>query len=203
MIDNPYILFSGPTGVGKSTAINNLVERLNSYELYTDPYEKNPFISDAYNNNNFVFQSQVFFLKEFLKIHKKINNSNNIILQERSVFESIHIFCKMFLLQGKFTNDEFSLISDLANLTTCGYRRPTVILYFQASVDEVIRRIQYRNRNFEQNINIEFIETQCMLYEEWITGIEKSKSSKIIRIESSGLPQEVSEIVNNIALGYI
>ncbi len=117
MIDNPYILFSGPTGVGKSTAINNLVERLNSYELYTDPYEKNPFISDAYNNNNFVFQSQVFFLKEFLKIHKKINNSNNIILQERSVFESIHIFCKMFLLQGKFTNDEFSLISDLANLT--------------------------------------------------------------------------------------
>jgi len=203
MIDKPYILFSGPTGVGKSTVINNLLEILNSYELYTDPYEKNPFISDAYNNNNFVFQSQVFFLKEFLKIHKKINNSNNIVLQERSVFESIHIFCKMFMLQGKFTNDEFSLISDLANLTTCGYRLPTVILYFQASVDDVIRRIQYRNRNFEQKINIEFIEMQCMLYEEWITGMEKSNSSKIIRIESSRLPQEVSEIVNNIVLDFV
>ena len=107
-----YNLIVGPTGVGKSSLINYLQKHI-SCVVYSDPFEDNPFIKDAYLGNSKNFQSQIFFFKEFLKLHKEIRLQSEIIVQERSIFESVHIFCASLLRDGVFTKDEYAVFEDL------------------------------------------------------------------------------------------
>ncbi|MCM1296097.1 MAG: deoxynucleoside kinase [Muribaculaceae bacterium] len=203
MSNKPYILFSGATGVGKSTVIENISYNFKSYDLYTDPYEGNPFITDAYNKNNYVFQSQVYFLKEFIKIHKSINASKKIVLQERSIFESVNIFCKLFQANNIITNDEFVLIKELADIATSEYRNPTLILYFQASPENIVERVNLRNREFESNINMAFIKSQCLLYENWLCYMKNNSNVNIEIVDANKSPQDISKITESIISKYL
>lgn len=107
-----YNLIVGPTGVGKSSLIDYLQQHV-SCVVYSDPYEDNPFIKDAYLGNSKNFQSQLFFFKEFLKLHKEIRKQSKIIIQERSIFESVHVFCANLMRDGVFTKDEYAVFEDL------------------------------------------------------------------------------------------
>ncbi len=98
---NQYILIVGCTGVGKTVIGDFLHKHFANSQYFTDPYFDNPFISYAYNKTNSkCFQSEIFFINEFFKIHKIINEiSDQWILQERSIFECVHIFCRLFFHQ--------------------------------------------------------------------------------------------------------
>lgn len=164
-----YILIVGATGVGKSSIINH-IQSIKPSLVYSDPYNDNPFISDAYKNRNSAFQSQIFFFKEFLKIHKRITMDVNVsnILQERSIFESIYIFCSNYLLEGVFSQDEYNLMEELLNEVTSDFIRPHSIIYLKASPETIINRINRRGRLFEKSIDTQFIKRQISLYEDWL-----------------------------------
>lgn len=188
MINNcGHYLFSGPTGVGKSSVIEQLHRKLNC-RVYSDPYVGNPFISGAYLKNDKCFQSQLFFFKEFLKIHKDIknNSSHSIVLQERSIFESIHIFCSNLLLEGNFNMDEYNVLKELLEEVSPYISFPNIIFYFTAPTQVIRERIAQRGRVFEANIDFSFIERQLYLYDKWLDSLNKFSNTEIIHISTEG-----------------
>lgn len=196
-----YCLLTGPTGVGKSSVMSCLATKI-SCKLYSDPYVNNPFIHDEYLKNNRCFQSQVFFFKEFLKIHKEINieMESNFIFQERSIYESVNIFCRNLFLENKFNQDELTVMFELLSCVESYIKRPQKIIYLNASSDIIMNRIMKRGRTFECNISESFVKRQIQLYEDWIDCIAKQWKCNIIRINTNS---QTIESISEMVLGYL
>lgn len=183
---NIYILIAGCTGVGKSTIYDFLCNTYKEHIAFADPYVDNPFIVDAYSEGSKSFQSQVFFFKEFLKIHKIISNTKDkVIIQERSIFESIEIFCKLFMHNGKMDLNEFLTMKDLLSQVEGWIRKPDIILHIKADCKIIRKRIELRNRDFEKDIDDGFIMLQKRLYEEWLSDFCSKQNIKLLEIDNS------------------
>ena len=186
MKQHNYILVVGCTGVGKSTIANHIAKYF-EIDYLEDPYINNPFLSDAYGDVNKSFQSQIFFFKEFLKIHKYIASSDISLVQDRSIYESVYIFCKHFFLQKKFSLDEYNLCVDLLN-EVCSYLKlPNIMVHITADTNVILDRINKRNRPFEKDIDSNYISVQKNLYLDWLTNMQKEKHVPILSIDNSNL----------------
>jgi deoxyadenosine/deoxycytidine kinase len=188
-----YVLISGNTGVGKTTAAEYISKTL-KVELLCDPFIENPFIKDSFTKaNNKSFQSQLFFFKEFIKIHKAINVSKQSIIQERSIFETVNIFCKLFYRNGSFSKDELSVFIDLFNEIKDWIKMPDLIIYIKSDIDTNLERIVNRNRSFESGFNAELLSIQDSLYTDWIVEM-KTQNIEIIELDNTKIGIEEFEI---------
>lgn len=203
MNNSGYFLLTGPTGVGKSSVISQLSTYIESI-VFPDPYIDNPFISDAYLANNMCFQSQVFFFKEFFKIHLEINDisRNNIVIQERSIFESVYIFCRNLYIEGIFSKNEYNLMQELLSTTQQFIKKPKTVFFLFADSSVILERIIDRARSFERNLSLEFVDRQLELYQDWINSISSIWDCDIVKIDTSFIPvdsiaQRIEGIIKN------
>lgn len=162
-----YNLIVGPTGVGKSSLIEYLQQHI-SCVVYSDPFEENPFLKEAYKEKLKCFQSQLFFFKEFLKIHKAIKRQSGLVFQERSIFESVYIFCRNLFIEGTFTKDEYALFESMLWEVQEFLSFPDQIVMLSAKSETILNRISNRGRDFEKGIRLQFIDSQKEMYNQWI-----------------------------------
>lgn len=183
-----HLLFAGCTGVGKSSVIEELKKMMNEnmpVYVFSDPYIDNPFIQTAYSLGQRNFQSQMFFFKEFLRIQQQIDEINEgVILQERSVYECVNIFCRQYLEENKFDRDEFRLFSDLLDLLSSKLKKPDAFIYVFASAPTILSRIQKRGRSFESSLNVDFVNMQSRMYEEWVKTLDCKNTHSVLKIDS-------------------
>lgn len=192
-----YVLFTGNTGVGKSSVIEQISKKITGSVVFSDPFVDNPFLISTYNNSDKAFQSEMFFIKEFFKIHSTINTiTDKPILQERSVYECANIFCKQFLLQKIIDENEYKLCDEFVSLISSNFRKPDIIIYLTASIQTIKKRIYERNRDFEKCFNEDIIELQSKLYNEWVYPFSERNRIKLYVINTSILGiNDVSNIV--------
>lgn len=196
-----YILLTGSTGVGKSSIMKQISLQDGTIKTYSDPYVNNPFLSDAYTTERKACQSQMFFMKEFLKIHKDINSlyKTHNIIQERSIYECVHVFCRTFLKQGKMDKNEFEMLGDFLNILQSDIQLPDIIVYLTSSPAIIKKRIALRNRAFESSIDLSFIELQQYYYKEWLAVIQSKYGVPILPIENGNMSiEQTSVIVYNL-----
>ena len=199
-----YILFTGCTGVGKSFIIEALLSKISNLmatkdiKFYSDPYVNNPFLTSAYQNKDKCFQSQIFFFKEFLKIHKEISCLDEcIIFQERSIFESVRIFCKLYDKQGLISHEEYDVCEELLYLVKDWIKLPDFIVNINSDLDNIQKRIMLRGRSFEDNINLTFTKIQKNLYEKFLTNFANGNNIRLIQITNENYNVEYN--INKIA----
>lgn len=180
-----YILITGCTGVGKSSVAEHLHATISPSVLYSDPFVENPFILDTYLKGINCFQSEMFFFKEFLKIHKAIKGYTATVFQERSIFECVEIFCRLFLYQNKIDQREFDLLQDLLQELIPYMRMPDRIIHLTADTRIILKRIANRKREFETSIDCDFIEMQSRLYTQWIEQFVAANGIPLSIIDNS------------------
>ena len=102
-----FIAIAGNIGVGKSSLVGLLAQRLNWTPFY-EAVDENPYLSDFYQDmRSWSFHSQVFFLSKRLRHHRGLLDHPGSVIQDRSIYEDAEIFAKNLYLQGNISERDY------------------------------------------------------------------------------------------------
>lgn len=165
-----FIAVAGNIGVGKSTLVRLLTERLN-WQPFFEPVTENPYLADFYANMAaWSFHSQIFFLTHRLRIHRDLLRYPGSVIQDRSVYEDAEVFAYNLHLQGYLSRRDhetyYALYQTLSEFLT----PPDLVIYLRASVSTLMQRIAQRDRDYERTITPEYLAQLNRLYEKWIAS---------------------------------
>jgi len=165
-----FIAIAGNIGVGKSTLVAKLCERLDSKPFY-EPVSENPYLADFYANMGaWSFHSQIFFLTRRLRAHYDLAQHPGSVVQDRSVYEDAEIFAQNLFLQGFFKQRDYDTYRELYETAAQLLPPPDLLVYLRASVPTLLKRISRRGRQFERSITPEYLESLNKLYEAWLSN---------------------------------
>ncbi|MDH5505691.1 MAG: deoxynucleoside kinase [Anaerolineae bacterium] len=163
-----FVAVAGNIGVGKSTLVELLCERL-GWEPYYEPVAENPYLEDFYEDMRaWAFHSQVYFITHRLRSHRELLNHPTSVIQDRTLYEDAEIFAKNLFLSGQITPRDYQAYNDLYALLTDLLSPPDLVIYLRASVSTLMSRIALRGRDFESQITPEYLGQLNNLYESWI-----------------------------------
>jgi len=165
-----FVAVAGNIGVGKSTLVDKLCEKL-GWEPYFEPVAENPYLKNFYQDMKaWAFQSQVYFLTHRMRSHFELLNNKVSVVQDRTVYEDAEIFARNLYLQGNMTETDYATYRELYDLFITMLNPPDLVLYLSAPVETLLERINSRGRDFESTISAEYLTQLNTLYQEWIGG---------------------------------
>lgn len=165
-----FVAIAGNIGVGKSSLTSLLAWRL-GWEPVFEAVEDNPYLSDFYEDmSRWSFHSQIFFLARRLRHHRGLLELPGSVLQDRSVYEDAQVFARNLYKQGYLSERDWTSYCDLYDVLTMLLPPPNLVVYLQASVPTLMRRINQRGRVYEHAIEPDYLEQLNALYEEWASG---------------------------------
>jgi deoxyadenosine/deoxycytidine kinase len=163
-----YITIAGNIGVGKSTLVNLLCEKL-GWEPFYEPVTENPYLPDFYKNMSaWGFHSQVFFLANRLQIHLEILKMTQSVIQDRSIYEDAEIFACNLYRQGYLNQRDYDTYRSLYLGLVDFLPPPDLVIYLRANPATLLERIAIRNRDYERGISQEYLVNLNELYDRWI-----------------------------------
>jgi deoxyadenosine/deoxycytidine kinase len=163
-----YIAMAGNIGVGKSTLVDLLCERL-KWQPFFEPVTENPYLADFYREmSTWSFHSQIFFMAHRLQIQKDLIHFPGSVIQDRSIYEDAEIFARSLFLQNYLAKRDYDTYRTMYETITEFIPAPNLVIYLRANVDTLQHRITLRNRDYEKTISRDYLTNLNVLYEEWI-----------------------------------
>lgn len=164
-----FVAVAGNIGVGKSTLVTMLCERL-GWQPFYEPEAENPYLADFYQNMHaWSFHSQIFFLTHRLRAHRRLVDHPSSAIQDRSVYEDAEVFACNLYRQGFMDERDYRAYRELYLVLVEFLPPPDLVVYLRASVPTLLKRIVQRGREYERQISPEYLEQLAGLYEAWIS----------------------------------
>ncbi len=155
-----YIAFEGPIGVGKTSLVTLLSERLEAVRLLEDV--SNPFLESFYDEvPGAAFQAQLFFL---LSRYRQLTEAaQGELFQQLTLadhtFQKDRIFAHLTL-----SDSELMLYERLWSLLAPQLPKPDMVVYLQGSTDVLMQRVQRRKRAEETGISHAYLDEVNQAY---------------------------------------
>ena len=163
-----HIAIAGNIGSGKTTLTKMLAHRYGWTPRF-EPVDNNPYLADFYEDMaRWSFNLQVYFLNKRFKEVVEISQSNETIIQDRTIFEDARIFAPNLHGQGLMSDRDFQNYSDLFDLMISLVKLPDLMIYIRSTIPNLVSQIQKRGRDYEQTIRLDYLEGLNKRYEEWI-----------------------------------
>lgn len=165
-----HIAITGNIGAGKTTLATKLAEHY-GWEVLYEAVEGNPYLPPFYDDmEKWAFHLQIYFLnsrfEQVLKI-KKLSEDKTII-QDRSIYEDAYIFARNLYESGKFNEIDYETYRSMFNTITQAITHPDLMIYLRADIPKLQRQISKRNRDFERNIDPDYLIKLNALYEDFV-----------------------------------
>jgi len=150
-----YIAIEGPIGVGKTALARRLADSL-SADLVLEEVEENPFLERFYRDGrSAALPAQMFFL--FARA-RQIED-----LRQSDLFSKVRISDYLFTRDRLFAElnldpEELRLYNQIAENLAVDAPVPDLLIYLQASVDAIMRRLAQRNTRYDRFVDRDYIE---------------------------------------------
>ena len=163
-----YIAIAGNIGCGKTTLTNMLAHHY-GWEARFEAVTDNPYLEDYYKDiRRWSFALEVFFLKERFRDLLRIAEADHTIIQDRSIFEGVYVFTANNKAMGNLTDRDFDTYMELFEQMMNMVKLPELMIYLRASVPHLVANIQKRGREYEQSIQLEYLQNLNERYEDFI-----------------------------------
>ncbi len=164
-----YIAIAGNIGSGKTTLTQMLTERYHA-KAYLEEVD-NPYIGDFYEDmKRWAFNLQICFLGSRIQQTMDMlrENSSGYIFQDRTIYEDAHIFAGNLHEMGLMSGRDFETYMKLFRLFTTVIPQPDLLIYLKADVPTLIHQIRKRGREYEMNIDENYLRRLNGKYNDWI-----------------------------------
>ena len=170
-----YIAIAGNIGCGKTT-LTNMLARHYGWEARFEAVTENPYLEDYYKDiPRWSFALEVFFLKERFRDLLRINEAKHTIIQDRSIFEGVYVFTANNKAMGNLSDRDFDTYMELFEQMMHMVRLPELMIYLRASVPHLVANIQKRGRDYEQTIQLEYLQNLNERYEDFVFNRYKGR----------------------------
>jgi deoxyadenosine/deoxycytidine kinase len=163
-----HIAIAGNIGAGKTTLTRILAKHFNWIPNYED-VENNPYLNDFYNDmQRWSFNLQIFFLNSRLKQLIDIQRGNDVVIQDRTIYEDANIFAPNLHEMGLMSKRDFENYSNFFRTLKTLVSPPDLLIYLKASVPTLVGQIQHRGREYEDNIRLDYLKKLNEYYNSFI-----------------------------------
>lgn len=176
-----YIAVDGPIGVGKSSLVKILSKDLKAQPVFENP-DDNPFLPLFYEDQHrHALQTELFFLLS--RYQQQVELRQQELFQQKVVCD--YVFAKDWVFaQLNLSEDEFQLYSQIYRLLDQRLPKPDVVIFLQASTDVLMKRIRKRNKEYETQIDEDYILKVSQAYSQFFFQYNETP---LLVVNSSGL----------------
>ncbi len=161
-MQNPgFIVVEGPIGVGKTSLARRLAETFGS-ELLLEGAADNPFLERFYRNPRAVaMQTQLFFLLQRAQQMQELRQGDMFepVRVADFLMDKDRIFAKLTL-----DAEEYKLYEQVYSHLTIDVPTPDLVIYLQAPVDVLVKRINKRGIAYERAMEPGYLHSLCDTY---------------------------------------
>ena len=194
-----HVAIAGNIGSGKTTLTRMLAAKY-GWKPRFESVDYNPYLADFYEDmERWSFNLQIYFLNKRFKDVVEISKSEDVIIQDRTIYEDARIFAPNLHGMGLMSTRDFENYSDLFDLMMSLVNPPDLLIYLRSSIPNLVSQIQKRGREYEKSIRIDYITGLNERYENWI----KDYKSRLLildvdRLKFESNSEDFSEICDKI-----
>ena len=164
MNESRYLVVEGPIGVGKTSLAVKLAETFGA-ELMLERAEENPFLERFYRDpKGAALPTQLSFLFQRARQLQQLRQGD--IFQPMRVADFLldkdPLFARLNL-----DDEELKLYEQVYQHLTLDAPRPDLVVYLQAPVEVLVRRVQRRGIGYERYIQQEYLERIASAYSQF------------------------------------
>ncbi len=162
-----YIAIEGVIGVGKTTLARMLKDEFNA-EILMEVFDENPFLAKFYEDRErYAFQTQIFFLLS--RYHQQTRMIPTYLIKGNLVtdytFSKDALFAKINL-----EHDELDMYNEVHEALAEKIELPDLLVYLKADTDVLMKRIAKRDRSYERNMDVNYIDALNQSYDSFFTN---------------------------------
>jgi deoxyadenosine/deoxycytidine kinase len=189
------IAVEGVIGVGKTSLVRMLKDHWQVGAHY-EVFEKNPFLTQGFyqDQKTHAFDTEVFFLLSRIRQHQSMLNQPGVQIVDY-LFDKSWIFAQMNL-----SEEDRDLYKTLYQSFVPKTRKPDLVILLQADLETLMRRIYFRDREFERSLEPSYLEKLNNAYYEYFTQYSEAP---VLRIPTTGSdfvndPEDFKRICNHL-----
>ncbi len=150
-----YIVVDGPIGVGKTSLVDLLSERLGARKLL-EVAEDNPFLPTFYKDpRRYAFQTQLWFLLNRFRQQQELGQFDLF----RQTLVADYLFAKDKIFAYLTLEDhELALYERVHALLQVRVPTPDLVIFLQATTDALQQRIAIRGKGYEREIGRKYLD---------------------------------------------
>ncbi|PEX82227.1 deoxynucleoside kinase [Bacillus cereus] len=151
----PFITVEGPIGVGKTSLAKEISTHMQLH-LLKEIVDENPFLGKFYEDiDEWSFQTEMFFLCNRYKQLEDIDIK--YLNQRKPVVADYHIFKNLIFASRTLKDSQYDKYMQIYRILTQDMPVPNVIVYLTASLETLQKRIAMRGREFEKNMDPNYL----------------------------------------------
>ncbi len=156
-----FIAIEGPIGVGKTTLAVRLAKSLEA-DFLSDTEAENPYLEKFYKSpRNHALHTQLHFLLTRSQLLKQTMLSDRPLVSD-FLFAKDRLFAELTL-----DDTELWMYNQLFDAELRVGPKPDLVVYLQAPVEILIKRIEKRGLRFEQRVDSRYLQSLADSYESY------------------------------------
>lgn len=166
-----FITIEGPIGVGKTSLARRIANAFN-YQTLLEQADENPFLKDFYRDRKqHALATQLFFLFQRSRQLQELRQDDLFepIRVSDFLIEKDRLFAELTLGEH-----ELALYQQVYDNLAIDAPKPDLVIYLQAPVDTLLRRIQQRGIGMEQTIGRDYLEALNAAYSQFFLYYDAS-----------------------------
>ena len=177
-----YIAIEGNIGAGKTSLANMMSDEFNA-KIVLERFADNPFLPKFYEDKErYAFPLEMSFLAD--RYQQLSDDLAQFDLFKNFIVSDYYIFKSLIFAQVTLHKDEYALYRKMFDIMYKEITKPDLYIYLYQNTDRLLENIKKRGREYEQNIEAEYLQK---IHDGYANFIKTEQSLNTLVIDVSEL----------------